>query len=259
MAAITEAMIKIQARGLKDFTAKPLITGNCLLLGIRPYVLSLITIFMSINIAIADDQQLFLRSLAGLISTFPGFQVVAEGMNGKDLIDKLESRKQAVDIILMDVRMPVMDGAAATQKISAIYPNVKVVALSVKDDDLSILSMIRAGCCAYLLKDISPNELRTALSEVHQKGHYNADLMTTNYRRLIIAEQKVDGFKLTDREKTFLKLACSDLTYRDIAQKMFLSEKTIDGYRESLFVKLNVKTRVGMALEAVKYQLVTFP
>ena len=123
-------------------------------------------------------------------------------------------------------------------------------------DDISVINMIKAGCCAYLLKDIHPDELEKALTEVYTKGYYNADVSNINYRRLIL-KTKEDTVHFTEREKTFLKLACSDLTYKQISAEMHLSERTIDGYREALFEKLNVQSRVGMVLEALRRNLVS--
>jgi DNA-binding NarL/FixJ family response regulator len=210
---------------------------------------------MKIMIGIADDQQLFLGSLSNLINSFKNFEVVVEALNGEELLKQVGALKTLPDIILIDVQMPVMDGPTAVAKISAGYPSVKTVALSMKEDDHSILSMLRAGCSAYLLKDLHPRELEKALLEVQETGYYNSDSFSVHYRRLL-RKKDDEEIKLTDREKAFLKLACSDFTYREIASKMFLSEKTIDGYRESLFVKLNVKSRTGMALEGIKLGLV---
>lgn len=212
---------------------------------------------MKITIGIADDQQLFLRSLSKLINSFAGFEVVIEALNGEELLKGMQNLKTAPDIILIDVRMPVMDGPTAVNKITLSYPKVKTVALSMKEDDHSILTMLRAGCSAYLLKDMHPAELEKALKEVYDTGYYNSDSFSTHYRRLL-KHMDLNELKITDREKAFLKLACSDFTYKEIASKMFLSEKTIDGYRDSLFQKLNVKSRVGMALEAIRLELVRF-
>ena len=212
---------------------------------------------MKITVGIADDQQLFLRSLSNLVSSFKDFEVTVEALNGEELLKQLAALKTLPDILLIDVQMPAMDGPTAVAKIAAGYPSVKTVALSMKEDDHSILSMLRAGCSAYLLKDLHPRELEKALIEVRETGYYNSDSFSLHYRRLL-RKQGEDEIKLTDREKAFLKLACSDFTYKEIASKMFLSEKTIDGYREALFVKLNVKSRTGMALEAIKSGLVAF-
>ncbi|MEO6978241.1 MAG: response regulator transcription factor [Mucilaginibacter sp.] len=212
---------------------------------------------MKITIGIADDQQLFLRSLSNLISSFNNFEVVVEALNGEELLKQVGTLKTLPDIILIDVQMPVMDGPSAVAKITAGYPSIKTVALSMKEDDHTVLRMLRAGCSAYLLKDMHPRELEKALLEVHETGYYNSDSFSLHYRRLLRRGDS-EEIKLSDREQVFLKLACSDFTYKEIASKMFLSEKTIDGYRESLFGKLNVKSRTGMALEGIRKGLVVF-
>jgi DNA-binding NarL/FixJ family response regulator len=124
---------------------------------------------MKIKIGIVDDHQLFLRSLSLMIATFDNFDIVVEALNGKDLIDKIETKKIELDILLIDVNMPVMDGPTTATYISEKYPLVKTVALSMKDDDATIISMIKAGCCAYLLKDIHPNELRKGIARNKQQ------------------------------------------------------------------------------------------
>ena len=212
---------------------------------------------MNIKIGITDDHQLFLKSLSLLISSLKDFTIVVEAMNGKDLIEKLESKKIEPDIILLDVNMPVMDGVQTADYLRNHHPAIKTVALSMKDDDATIISMIRAGCCAYLLKDIHPDELDKALHEIHTKGYYNADAANINYRRLLQHQDKQNELHLSDKEKQFLQLACSDATYKQIASTMNVSERTVDGYRENLFRKLDVQSRTGMALEAIRRNLVT--
>ncbi|MDR6941690.1 response regulator transcription factor [Mucilaginibacter pocheonensis] len=212
---------------------------------------------MKITIGIADDQLLFLRSLSNLINEFEDFEVIVDALNGEALLRQLPELPKQPDIILVDVRMPVMDGPTTVSKLATAYPQIKTVALSMKEDDHSILSMLRAGCSAYILKDVHPIELEKALKEVLETGYYNSDSISTHYRRLL-RKQISEEVKITDREMVFLRLACSDFTYKEIASKMFLSEKTIDGYREALFHKLKVKSRVGMALEALKLELVSF-
>ncbi|MET3502914.1 DNA-binding NarL/FixJ family response regulator [Mucilaginibacter rubeus] len=208
---------------------------------------------MKITVGIADDQQLFLRSLSGLINSFDNCVVVVEALNGAELLRQLTTLDKLPDIVLIDVQMPVMDGPATVSRIAERFPLIKTAALSMKEDDHSILSMLRAGCSAYLLKDVHPKELETALLQLSETGFYNGDTFRLHYRRLLRNQEEM---RFTDREKQFLTLACSDFTYKEIASKMFLSEKTIDGYRESLFSKLNVKSRTGMALEGIKLGLV---
>src|SRR6185503_11732414 len=126
----------------------------------------------------------------------------------------------------------IMDGVATAQRIAERFPVIKMVALSMKDDDTTVISMLKAGCCAYLIKDIHPDELEKALEEINSKGYYNADIANINYRRLITEGKKQEQVKLTDNERTFVHLACSELTYKQIAAEMHLAERTIDGYRE---------------------------
>ncbi|MHA4844591.1 response regulator transcription factor [Flavitalea antarctica] len=210
---------------------------------------------MKINIGVVDDHQLFLKSLSSLLKDFPGFYVLLEATNGESLLQKLQQASVLPDILLLDVNMPIMDGPATAQAVSTKYPTIKLVALSMKEDDTSVISMIKSGCCSYLLKDIHPDQLEKALLEINEKGYYNADVMNINYRRLLLKTE--DKIIFSERERTFLKLACSDLTYKQIANEMHLSERTIDGYRETLFEKLNVQSRVGMVLEALRRNLVT--
>ncbi len=208
---------------------------------------------MKIPIGIVDDHQLFLKSVSMLISGFGNFNVVIEALNGKDLMQKLSNNKNVTPaIMLIDVNMPIMNGAATAEWLKDNYPIMKLVALSMEDADKFVISMIKAGCCAYLLKDSHPNDLEIALLEIYDKGHYNSDAININYRRLLQNQHEEIQIAISDKEMEFLQLACSDFTYKQIAEKMFMSERTIDGYRESLFHKLKVSTRVGLALECVK-------
>ncbi len=212
---------------------------------------------MNITLGIADDHQLFLKSLSLLISSLRDFTIIVEAINGKDLLEKLEQKKIEPDIILLDVNMPVMDGQQTAEILVKRHPAIKLVALSMKDDDATIIRMIKSGCCSYLLKDIHPEELSKALHEIYSKGYYNADAANINYRRLLQHQEKQNEMQLTEKERQFLQLACSDATYKQIAAEMHVSERTVDGYRESLFKKLNVQSRTGMALEALRKNIVS--
>ena len=210
-----------------------------------------------IKIGIADDQKLFLKSLETLINTFLEFEVVLTAFDGEQLVRQVRQMAEVPSLLLVDVTMPVLDGAKAVEIISRDFPGIYCVALSAKDDDDSVLKMIRAGCCAYFVKDVNPDVLEIALKSVYEKGYYNSDAANIRYRKLLMNYQREPQIKFNDRELNFLRLACSDLTYKEIAAQMFLSERTIDSYRECLFEKLNVKSRVGMALEAVRLNLVS--
>lgn len=209
---------------------------------------------MKIPVGIADDHQLFLKSLGLMLKSFLEYDVVVEALNGKELQEKLQQSPITPSIMLIDVNMPVMNGIETAKWLHTNYPNMKLVALSMNDNDSIIIDMIKAGCCAYLLKETHPDELEKGLREIHQKGYYNADASNINFRRLLQSEK--ESVPISEKEKQFLQFACSDMTYKEIATAMFLSERTIDGYRESLFGKLKVQSRVGLAMEAIRRGLV---
>src|SRR5450759_2174707 len=127
---------------------------------------------MKITVGIVDDHQLFLKSLGLMLSGFDNYTVTIEALSGKELQQKMQAAETFPQIILLDVNMPVMDGIETAKWIHAHYPDIKLVALSVNDTEKAIIGMIRAGCCAYLLKDIHPNELEKALDEINSKGYY---------------------------------------------------------------------------------------
>jgi DNA-binding NarL/FixJ family response regulator len=208
-------------------------------------------------IGLVDDHQLFLKSLALMLETFNEYEVVIEASNGRDLQEKLRSKTVVPDIMLVDVNMPVMNGVETAKWIAQHYPAVKMVALSMNDNDRAIIDMFKAGCCAYLLKDTHPAELEKALQEIGNKGYYNADASNVNFRRLLMKSEEKPDIVLTPKEAQFLPLACSELTYKQIADQMKLSERTIDGYREALFMKFHVQSRVGLCLEAIRKGFIT--
>lgn len=210
-----------------------------------------------ISIGIVDDHQLFVRSLSLLVNSFSGFETIIDALNGDQILSRLEHLPTLPDILLIDVNMPGRDGICLATDIARKYPIIKIVALSMKDDDLTIINMIKAGCCSYLLKGIHPDELEKALIEIYKRGYYNADMANINYRRLLKHTERQTAAHLTEREIRFLQLACSELTYKEIAAQLFLSERTVDGYRESIFQKLNVQSRVGMVMEALRLKIAT--
>jgi DNA-binding NarL/FixJ family response regulator len=191
-----------------------------------------------------------------MLESFGDYQVAVEASNGKELQEKIAAMTEVPELFLIDVNMPVMNGVETVSWLSTACPASKIIALSMNDNDRTIIDMFRAGCSAYLLKDTHPSELEKALKEVLGKGYYNADAANINFRRLLQAQQDASSLHITEKEKQFLQLACSDLTYKQIAAEMKVSERTVDGYRESLFAKLKVQSRVGLALEAIRRELV---
>jgi len=209
-----------------------------------------------IKIGIVDDHQLFAKSLSLMLASFKNYQIVVEALNGKDLQEKLADKKIIPEIMLIDVNMPIMNGIETAKWMHKKYPSIKLVALSMNDEDRIIIDMLKAGCCSYLLKDTHPNELEKALTEIIEKGFYNADATNVNYRSILQMDKEKELMNITEREKLFLKLACSDFTYKEIAKQMNVSHRTIDGYREELFKKFKVQSRVGLILEALRKDII---
>lgn len=212
------------------------------------------------NIAIVDDHTMFRKGLVSLINLFHGYQVQMEAANGQDLIRQIQDGK-VPHILLLDIIMNEMDGFTTARWISRNYPEIRILALSTMEGENAIIKMLRNGARGYVLKDAEPAELKRALDEVQSLGYFFNDLVSRETIRQIhsmggSAEEEGIFSKLTDNELTFLKLACSEHTYFEIARTMCLSERTIDGYRDSIFRKLNVTTRVGMVLYAVKNGLI---
>ena len=216
----------------------------------------------AIKLALVDDHTLFRKGLISLIEMVdPSYSILFEADNGIDLQKKIQ-KDNYPDIVLMDITMPGMDGFASVQWLAENYPLIKILVISMIEKEETIVRMLKMGVKGYLCKDVEPKELGEALRAIMNKGFYYTDFITGKLVHSLqlgqdnsVADNKLD--LLNERERTFLQFACSELTYTEIAAKMFLSPRTIDGYRDSLFEKLNVKSRVGLALYAVKHGLVT--
>lgn len=212
-------------------------------------------------VAIVDDHAMFRKSLTVLINLFAGYEVLFDAANGKDMMAQLKP-KQLPDIILMDIAMPLMDGYASASWLRDNYPGIKVLALSTMDAETSIIKMIKSGAKGYILKDADPTELKQAFEEVTERGYFYNELITRKVMNSInhLSESKNSPgifANLSSRELEFLKFVCTELTYKEIADKMCISVRTAEGYRDALCEKLNLKTRIGLAMYAIKNQLVT--
>lgn len=208
----------------------------------------------SYSIVIVDDHSLFAQALQTLLNTFENYKVIYTVKNGDEFIKQLKASPERPDIALIDINMPVMNGIETTQWLTKNCPEINVLALSMDDDENTIISMLRAGAKGYLLKDINPMILQEAFKDIIEKGFYHSERITnTVLSSLHKTEQQ--PIQLKEREIEFLKLVCTEKTYKEIASVMFLSPKTIDGYRETLFEKLQIKSRVGLALYAIKNKI----
>ena len=207
------------------------------------------------KIAIADDHLLIAKAISNIVEGFRNFEVLYEVENGKILQEKFKTTKNIPDIVLLDISMPVMDGFATAAWLKESHPEILIMALSVQDDDESLIKMIKAGARGYLHKNVHPAELEKALQALVDKGLYYPEWATSRvFLKLADAgnENTAAGVALTEREKEFLQYACTELTYKEIGEKMFCSPRTVESYRDALFEKLGVKTRVALALYAVK-------
>jgi DNA-binding NarL/FixJ family response regulator len=210
------------------------------------------------KIVVVDDHLLIAKAISSIIEGFAGFEVLYEAENGKILMEKFRSKVNIPDIVLMDISMPIMNGFETTQWLTENYPDIVVMALSVQDDDDSLIKMIKSGAKGYLHKNVHPTELEMALKTLIDKGMYFPAWATSKVFMNISKKEDrtiVDDIKLSERELEFLNYVCTELTYKEIADRMCCSPRTVEGYRDTLFEKLEIKTRVGLAMYAVKSQI----
>jgi len=208
------------------------------------------------NLVIVDDHLLVANSLKSLIEMFSGYHVLYHAKNGLDLQQKME-QETLPDVILLDVNMPVMNGYETMEWLNKNHPDIKVLALSMDDDEQMVLKMLSKGANGYLLKDIHPETLKAALNEVMDKGYYHSEKVTAALIDSLKPKEGTHTFLLKETELTFLQYACSELTYSEIADKMNVSPKTVDNYRNELFKKFKVKNRVGLVIFGLKKKLIT--
>ena len=211
-----------------------------------------------IKIVIVDDHILLRSALASLINSFENIQVIFQANNGKDLVEKF-SRHEKPDVLILDLNMPDMDGYETAKWLKDHHPEVHVLMLTMYDSELSMIKLLQSGVKGFLKKDIHPSELKFAIQSVMESGYYysgNATGKLVNLFRKGQPGMRLENSLLTDQEIKFLRLACSDMTYKEIAQQMSLNPRSVDTLREQLFLKLDVKSRVGLAMVAIKNGIV---
>jgi two-component system invasion response regulator UvrY len=208
------------------------------------------------SIALVDDHKLLRTGLAGLLRDLD-HNVLLEASNGDDFIAQLK-KSPLPEVVLLDINMPVKNGYETALWLKQNKPDIKVLALSMQDDEYAIIKMLKNGARGYILKDADPSELKRAIIALITHGFYYSDLVTGTLLHNINGDDKnkPTASNLSDRETEFLKWCCTELTYKEIADKMCVSPRTVDGYRDDLFEKLNVKSRVGLVLYAIKNGIV---
>jgi DNA-binding NarL/FixJ family response regulator len=185
---------------------------------------------------------------------------ISEASNGSELLENLANAKLLPDVILLDLRMPVMDGVEAQQKIRMLYPEIKIIVLTMEDDEQYILHLINEGVNGYLLKNTDPDEMEKAIQKVVEKGFYFSDDISKLVMKSLFSKEKhalTSNLDLNDRELEILKLICKEFTAAEIADKLNLSVRTIEGYRQKLLDKSGAKNMAGLVVFAIKYNLVT--
>ncbi len=210
-----------------------------------------------INIALVDDHKLFVTALKSLIEKhLPGYHILFDAGNGEEMIQKLTPRCKP-EIVLLDLNMPIKNGFETSDWLAKNYPEIRVIILSTTEDRESVLKLIKSGIRGYLLKNAGFEEFKCALEEVHFGGLYYPPFVTKhlldNFKHP--PENEAQQHKLNDRELAFLRLAATELTYKEIADQLCVSVRTIDGYRDHLFEKLNIKSRTGLAVYAIKNKI----
>ena len=215
-----------------------------------------------IKIAIADDEQLFRTGMRFMLEKTSEFEIVFEAEDGIQLIDLLKNTETVPDIILIDLKMPNLNGVEATKIIHKDFPNVKIIALTSYGGKTFIINMIDVGASSYLLKNTSPKEVIFTIKEVYEKGfYYNEEVMKMIHDNLLSSSGKkirsdLDKKLLSKREIEVLELICAEYTTNEIGEKLFISPRTVDGHRNNLLLKTGAKNVAGLVIYGIQKKLI---
>ncbi len=212
-----------------------------------------------IKVAIADDHKLFRKGVILSMRTYPNIKFVMEAENGEDLIGKIPEFEP--DVILCDLKMPIKDGIDATKIISKNYPNIRVIILTMYEDERFVGHLMDCGAAGYLLKSTDPAEIKRAIMDVVRTGFYlnpfvNKVLIKKNYSKQKFNPTLTSEVVLSDREKEVLTLVCMEFTASEIAAKMDISARTVEAIKDRLMERFGVKNSVGLVFYAMKNQLI---
>lgn len=213
-----------------------------------------------IQLAVVDDHNLFRKGMTSILQQVPDFEVVMEATNGQEFIDKLQN--QPIDVVLLDLQMPVLDGIKTTKIVREKFPDVKVLILSMQDEDQFVLHLMEIGANGYLLKDTDPEEVEKAIRKVIETEIYFSDfvskIMLRKMNRKPQQESKIFNYKtdLSEREILVLKYICEGLTTAEIGKIVALSPRTVEGHRLRMMEKLGLKNTAGLVAYAIRNSLV---
>jgi DNA-binding NarL/FixJ family response regulator len=212
-----------------------------------------------IKIAIADDFKIFREGLKVGLSADDAMEVLFEADNGEELVKALETNTP--DVIIMDLKMPLMDGMEATKIVRKNYPQIKVLVVSMYEDDKFIIHLMENGANGYLLKNAEPDEIRRAIYSVYENGYYFNDLVNKALLKKLVLKNNLkpsfnQNIDLTEREQEVLKLICEEKTAAEIGKEIFLSPRSVEGIRQRLIEKVGVRNTAGLVMFAVKNGIV---
>jgi two-component system, NarL family, invasion response regulator UvrY len=214
-----------------------------------------------IKVGLADDHVLLRTALASLIDNFEDCTVVVQVSNGNELTEMLKE-SPLPDVILLDLNMPFMNGTETAAWLQEVHPSIHVLMLTMYDTELALIRLLQVGVKGFLKKDAHPDELKFAIQSVMQSGFYYSHNTTGKlvnlFRRQSNSPQIIGMNILSENEIEFLRLAGTELTYKEVAQQMNLNPRSVDSLRDGLFQKLSVKSRVGLVMYAIKHGIVTF-
>lgn len=212
-----------------------------------------------ISYIIADDHKIFRQGLKISLIDDHKLKCVGEAGNGLELLELLKNK--AAEVVLLDLKMPEMDGVEALKQLREQYPDLKIIVLTMFEEEHFILHMMESGANGYLLKNTEAQEIKTAIHSVYENEYYFNDLVNTTLLRKVVQQKKAPRFKeeikLNEREMEVLQLICQEFTAAEIGQKVFLSPRTVEGIRSSLLEKIGVRNTAGLVMYAVKNGIVT--
>ena len=213
----------------------------------------------SIRVAIADDHKIFRKGVILSLRPYSNIKFVMEAENGDELIQGLASTE--ADVVLMDLRMPGKDGIEATKIVSKQFPNMRVLVLSMYEDERFVYHLMENGANGYLLKNAEPDEIRKSIYAVYENGYYFNDLVNKALLKKLVLKNNLkpsfnQNIELTERELEVLKLICEEKTAAEIAKDIFLSPRSVEGIRQRLIEKIGVRNTAGLVMFAVKNNMV---
>jgi len=214
----------------------------------------------TINIGIADDHRLFREGLSSIIRSFENVKVVAEAANGQILLDLLAQNNVHIDIVLLDLNMPEMDGVETMNRLKALYPEIKIIVVSLHEEPPLLFRLFEMGINAYLHKDCEIEELQKAIFTVNKNDIYMNQRLSDALKKM--ARYRNDGtshaekIAMTHREQEILQLICNESTTQEIADKLGVSVRTVEGHRTNMLQKTGSKNTVSLLIYALRHKLV---